>query len=108
VETGATAGVRVLRSKFAGESGSRASMLIVRQLSVAIVAILVRCTRVIGEQDDCSACRRCVVEFGCCEVTVGVVGVTLSTFPTPKMPRLAAAQTQAAGTEHFLDDSTDV
>lgn len=37
VDTGATAGVRVLRSKLAGESGSKASMLIVRQLTVAMV-----------------------------------------------------------------------
>jgi hypothetical protein len=49
VDTGAIAGVRVLRSKFAGESGSRASMLIVRQLIVAIVAILVHCARGVGE-----------------------------------------------------------
>ena len=37
VETGATAGVRELRSKLAGLSGSRASMLMVRQLMLAMV-----------------------------------------------------------------------
>jgi hypothetical protein len=35
-DTGATAGVRELRSKLAGLSGSRASMLIVRQLMLAM------------------------------------------------------------------------
>jgi hypothetical protein len=40
VDTGATAGVSVERSKLAGESGSRASMLIVRQFTAAIVACL--------------------------------------------------------------------
>jgi hypothetical protein len=46
------------------------------------------------------------VECGSYGVTSGVVGVSVSTFPTPNMPRLAAAQTQAAGTEHI--DSTGV
>lgn len=36
MDTGCTAGERELRSKFAGESGSKASMLIVRQLRVAM------------------------------------------------------------------------
>jgi hypothetical protein len=40
VDTGATAGVRELRSKLAGLSGSRASMLIVRQLMLAMLAIV--------------------------------------------------------------------
>ena len=39
VETGATAGVREVRSKLAGLSGSRASMLIVRQLMLAMVGV---------------------------------------------------------------------
>lgn len=38
METGATAGASVERSKLSGESGSRASMLIVRQL-FAIAAV---------------------------------------------------------------------
>jgi len=42
VESGATAGVRELRSKLAGLSGSRASILIVRQLMLAM-AEAVRC-----------------------------------------------------------------
>jgi len=37
VETGATAGARELRSKLAGLSGSKASMLMVRQLMLAMV-----------------------------------------------------------------------
>lgn len=36
MDTGWTAGVRVVRSKLAGESGSKASMLIVRQLTLAM------------------------------------------------------------------------
>lgn len=36
---GSTAGVRELRSKLAGLSGSNASMLIVRQLMLAMIAV---------------------------------------------------------------------
>ncbi|KAG9938385.1 hypothetical protein KCV05_g193, partial [Aureobasidium melanogenum] len=42
--TGWTAGVRVERSKFVEDSGSRASMLIVRQLNSAMVGWLPRTT----------------------------------------------------------------
>lgn len=38
VDTGATVGVRVVRSKLAGESGSKASMLMVRQFTLAMAA----------------------------------------------------------------------
>lgn len=58
VETGATAGVSVLRSKLAGESGSNASILIVRQLSVAIVVDMRR-GRGAGSKRMCVWGRRC-------------------------------------------------
>ena len=40
VDTGCTAGARELRSKLAGLSGSKASMLIVRQLMLAMVVVV--------------------------------------------------------------------
>lgn len=40
VDMGSTAGVRELRSKLAGLSGSKASMLIVRQLMLAMVVVV--------------------------------------------------------------------
>jgi hypothetical protein len=43
VDTGATEGVSVLRSKLAGESGSRASMLIVLQLVTDMFAAIWAC-----------------------------------------------------------------